>query len=482
MVSQKAIDVTGHNIANADTTGYTRQRLLTSSVEPASGSSRFYSLGQGQTGGGVTIRTVDQIRSPFLDRQFRNENTRTAEWSTRADHLAYVEGLFDELSGTGLSEALKQFSNSLQEVSKNPVNKEYRTNLLQTASNLADIFSNFSSQLAEKQGDQDQAIVVTIGQINDIASTIAELNGQIEKYELTGQTANDLRDKRNTLLDDLSSMTGFSASENTDGELQVKIGGETLIDHDTVRALQAVATIDNPLTGVADSLHAVVWADTGTNVDIGGGSLKALVDLRDGATSDRVGMPYLNEQLNRLARGIAESFNAAHEAGWSLPADSNGNVSNTGIPFFTTSDGSSTFTAANITVNPAIVQDVYQIAASSVQITDSTLRGNNGNALDMGMLFDSSGIAGIGSFNGFLDSLVGEIAVETAHASTRLSGEEALLSSLSQQRQSVSAVSLDEEATNLIKYQHSYAAAARLITAIDENLDILINRTGLVGR
>ena len=158
MVSQKAIDVTGHNIANAETSGYTRQRLVTASVEPATGATRFLMAGQGQTGGGVTIRTVDQIRSPFLDRQYRNESTRTAQWATRADQLAYVEGLFDELSGTGLSDALSDFSASLQEVSKNPINKEHRTNLLQTATNLTDIFGHFSSQLVEMQNDQDQEI------------------------------------------------------------------------------------------------------------------------------------------------------------------------------------------------------------------------------------------------------------------------------------------------------------------------------------
>nr|MBP7402996.1 flagellar hook-associated protein FlgK [Clostridia bacterium] len=418
----------------------------------------------------------------FLDRQYRNENSRTTEWSTRADHLAYVEGLFDELSGTGISDALTRFANSLQEVSKNPVNKEYRTNLLQNASNLADVLTHFSAQLTEKQADQDQAIVVSVNQVNVIARSIGDLNTQISKYELSGQKANDLRDKRNMLLDELSGLTGFEASENTDGELQVRIGGELLIDHDQIRTLATVLSIDNPITGADDSLHGIVWEDTGTAAPIQGGSIHALLNLRDGASANEIGMPYLNEQLNRLARGIAESFNQVHEAGWTMPADSNGNVSVTGVPFFTTSNGAAVFTAANISVNPAIAQDVFRIAASSVQITNSTLQGNNGNALELLTLFDSSALPDIGSYNGFLDSLVGEIAVETEESSTRLTSELTLLSSLDQQRQSVSAVSLDEEATNLIKYQHSYAAAARLITAIDEALDVLINRTGVVGR
>ena len=482
MVSQKAIDVTGHNIANAETSGYTRQRLVTASVEPATGATRFLMAGQGQTGGGVTIRTVDQIRSPFLDRQYRNESTRTAQWATRADQLAYVEGLFDELSGTGLSDALSDFSASLQEVSKNPINKEHRTNLLQTATNLTDIFGHFSSQLVEMQNDQDQAVVITVGQVNNAATTISDLNIQIAQYELGGQKANDLRDQRDVLLDELARMTAFEASENADGELQVRIGGEILVDHDQTRLLQAIPSIDNPMTGETDGLHAIVWADNGTLVGITGGSLKAMMDLRDGATSDNIGMPYLNEQLGRLATGIAEAINAVHSSGWTLPAEANGYISTAGIPFFTTSDGSATFTAANLAVNPAIVQDVFQIAASSVEISDPSQRGNNGNALAIIALFDSDAIPGIGSFSGFFDSMIGEIAVESSNAFTRLSGQQALLSSLDMQRQSISAVSLDEEATNLIKYQHSYAAAARLITAIDECLDVLINRTGVVGR
>lgn len=481
-VSQKGIEVTGHNIANADTVGYSRQRLTTVSVQPASASGRFVSAGREQAGGGVMILSIDQIRSPFLDRQYRNENMRTSEWSIRSDHLNYVEGLFDELSGTGLSDALNRFAVSMNELSKNPVNKEFRTNLLQTASNLADTFGHFASQLAEKQMEQDGEIVVTAGQINDIADSIVDLNLQIAKYELSGQKANDLRDRRNLMLDNLSSLTAYTLDHTAEGSIQVRIGGELLVDHDTARYLSAPQTVDNPIDGVPASLHALTWEDSGEPVGITGGSLKALIDLRDGDTSDRIGMPYLCAQLDLLARGIAESINAVHSTGWTFPADANGNVSNTGNPFFATSDGSSVFTASNFAVDPRIVQDVYQIATSLVEIADGTQSGNNGNVLRMMDLFDSRNIPGIGSYNGFLDSLAGEIAVETAHSKNRLSGQEALLESLGLQRQSISAVSIDEEATQLIRYQHSYAAAARLITAIDEALDILVNKTGIVGR
>lgn len=487
--TQKSIDVTGHNIANANTEGYTRQRLQVASIEAKVGYSRFSSAVKGVTGGGVDVVTVDQIRNPFLDRQYHNENSAYQEWSTRAENVSYIEGLFDELSDTGITKALSEFSDSVQEASKDPVSKEYRTNMLQNALKFTETLNHYATQLADKQAEQDQSVSVVAGQINDISKTIADLNTQIERYELSGQKANDLRDQRNLLLDKLSSFVPIETQENSKGQMRVIMKGnplQSLVEHDQTTSLVVIKDKTNTVTGEPNSLNSIYWDNGVTPADITGGSLKAYMDLRDGNTPTDIGIPYLSNQLNLFASAFAESFNAVHESGWTMLDTNTGTTSKTGVSFFTSpvdlSGVPTPVTALNITVNPDIVSNAYNIALSSTEITSSIQKSNNETALKLVDLFNSTGIPDIGGYNTFIESFVGEIAVEASHTENRVSGQKSLLDSIDQQRQSVSGVSIDEEMTNLMQYQHSYTAAARMITTIDEMLDVLINKTGTVGR
>ncbi len=487
--TQKSIDVTGHNIANANTKGYTRQRLQVVSIEPQVGYSRFSSATKGASGAGVEVVTVDQIRNPFLDRQFRNENSLHKEWSTKAENLSYVESLFDELSDKGLLNSMNEFTASIQEASKNPVSRENRTNMLQNALKLTETINHYASQLSEKQIEQNQSIKIVAGKINDIALTISDINIQISRYELSGQKANDLRDKRNELLDELSSMVPVETQEDGNGNFKVSIKGnpsQLLVNHDQVTSLSVIQNKTNPMNGEVNSLNEIYWDNGITKVDIIGGSLKAYMDLRDGNTPQNIGIPYLNEQLNRFTSALANSFNSVHASGWTMLDTNTGTISQTGINFFVAPKDSLgnplPITALNITINPDIVSNSYKIALSSNEIVNDYEKANNKNAVALAQIFSKADIPDIGGFNTFIESFVGEIGVEASHTINRVSGQQSLLDSIDQQRQSISGVSLDEEMTNLMQYQHSYTAAARMITAIDEMIDVLINRTGMVGR
>jgi len=475
-VSQKALDVTGHNISNANTPGYTRQRLIVASVEPTGGSSRFAVSERGATGQGVVPVTVDQIRSPFLDRQFYRENSRVGDLATRAEHLTYVERLFDELSDTGLSQSFDQFSASLQEASKNPVNKEFRTNLLQNALKLTETFHHYTAQLRDKTADLDHSLRIQAGQVNDLAQGIADCNSQIARYELSGQKANDLRDKRNALIDQLSGLIDITTRENESGVLQIHTGDRLLVDHAQANRLAAIPDLTDPVTGTANALHRLAWASDNSSLQPAGGSLKALIDLRDGDTTEQLGIPAIHHQLDRLAGALATTFNQVHQAGWGLPDQENGLMSETGVPFFAGS------TAASLSIHPLVLDNLNRIALSSEPVTGAPQAGNNRNALVLTALFSDRQIPDIGSYAGYLGSFVSGLAVECAHVEKRLEGQKLLIDSIDQQRQSVSSVSMDEEMTRMIRFEKSYAAAARMITTIDEMLDVLINRTGLVGR
>lgn len=487
--SQKGLEVSGHNIANASTPGYSRQRLSLNAVEPPTGYMKYSNGAKGRVGGGVNIITVDQIRNPFLDRQFRNEETRLNYYSGKADGLAYVEALFDELNNANLSDSIADFRASISEVAKDPTNREFRTNMLQNAIKMTETFQHYSNQLIDKQAEQNSQVSVLAGQVNDLSRSISDLNLQIASFELSGQKANDLRDQRNLYLDELSGLTDISYSYDNNDYLTVKIGSDELLSHGNYTKIIAEPDAGNEaLDPTAPGLLALRWDDgTGTgasDVVMSGGKIKAILDMRDGNTTDNLGIPWVLNQLNDLASTMAIQFNDIHESGWTLPND--GDPSETGIKFFAEPDEALPnhgVTAGNFAVSDDIKNNVFLIAASSEAVDPAIYnQGNSGNMDKMSAFFDKVDVPVIGSVSGFLKGILGNIAVEASQANNMLSSQNVLRDSISLQRESVSGVSLDEEMTNIIKFQHSYAAASRMITAIDQNLDVLINKTGLVGR
>lgn len=218
--NQKALDVTAHNIANAETEGYTRQRIDTQSIDPYSSSTRIAPLTNSLVGGGVRIDSIQQLRNQFLDRQYRNEASLMGEWFVKSDVYNYIETLFEEPSDTGIMNAIDNFFVGLQELASNVGSKDVRTNFLQQAITLTDTIRHYDRQMSQLQEEQDFAFTTSVNQVNEIVSNIVSLNESIARYELGGNTANDLRDKRNLLLDTLSEYANITYSET-------KIGNES---------------------------------------------------------------------------------------------------------------------------------------------------------------------------------------------------------------------------------------------------------------
>jgi len=268
-----------------------------------------------------------------------------------------------------------------------------------------------------------------------------------------------------------------------------------LVDHLSYRTLDVDKSKENPIKGEAN-LYAIKWEGTDIYLDLNdikGGKLKGYLDMRDGNIESNMGIPYFIEELNAFAQDIADVFNDIHKKGYTLPSDENGNTSKNGICFFTndedTEDG---ITAKNIVVSKEIMESVYNIATSSQQLSagDPTGWGNNEIALQLAdlrnkdkiVVGEGDNIREIEGLENTIKSIIADLAVESSHSSKMKEGQDILVYNLETQRLSISGVSIDEEMTNLVQYQHAYSAAARMITAIDEALDVLINRTGVVGR
>lgn len=489
---QTALDITGHNIANANTQGYTRQvaNLKATTPETVLGLGHSLSLGTG-----VSLDTIGRARDAFTDRQYRWETSKQGYWGTQQDMLQKVEGMFNEPSDNSLSSDLNNFWNGWSDLSKDPENMGARSVVSERALALTDSFHNMAQQITDKKGDIEANVKVQVHQINNYADQIKNLNDQIKRAEVGGNNPNDLRDKRDQLVDELSQIVSVRVVETKDPKFtdrdvnsyKVMIGDETssdntLVDDSTVRHL-----IDPPPQ--SGGVSQVQWEDkAGTSVALGNqmGQLGANLELRD------VYLVKLGEKFDTLAQGVADAVNQIHKTGQGLKTS-------TGIDFFTMTQANGTesavttsaanVTAANIRLNSVISGDLSQIATgkiiSPVTVGDGSVAqalstlATGWTALTNISTSQLASLSSSSSLGDFYGANIAQLGVDVQQANRMKSGEDVLVTHISNQRESYSGVSLDEEMTNLVKYQKSYAAAARMVTMMDDMLNTIVNGMGL---
>lgn len=479
-VSQQAITLTGNNISNANTEGYTRQRLVIESLYPNT-VTRFGGLLQ--IGGGAEVTNIEQVRSEYIDRQLRDEYASLGQWGTRSEELQFIESIMDETSESGsITAALTDFYDSISKLITDPDSKEVRTNLQQNGIKLCETFNYYYNQLVDLQNSYNEAMKATATKINSLLTGIANYNEEIYGYELGGQNANELRDSRNMLLDELSQLVNISYSEDADGKLTVSVDGTTMVNHTDATLLEVIADQTSVVSGLS-GFYSIYYEGTTTDFEYSGGKLQAYQDLRDSTAVETMGIPYMLSSLNTLAQSIAQEFNAVHETGYTIPYG--GGTSQTGIDLFEVpAGGYNAINAGNITLSDEVMDSVYNIAASGAVVDLSaadTQEGNNEVALALYALTSSTELATVGSFSDYLKSFVVQVGIASAGSQETSDTQNVIVNSLETRRESVSGVSVDEEMINLVSYQYAYAAASRVLTAIDEALDVLINSTGRVG-
>jgi flagellar hook-associated protein 1 FlgK len=437
LAQQRAIDVTGHNIANASTPGYSRQRadLVTSLPFPDQPA--------GLLGTGVDVSGYQRVRDSFIDVQLRAQTMRKGSAEAQQDGLAQIEGALAEPSDNGLSSLLGKYWAAWQNVSNSPENVASRQALAQAAASLANGFNSVSTQLQTVQGQTAQQQSLTMSQVNSIGTRIASLTESIKAAELSGGQPNDLLDQRDLLVDQLSelgnvSISTTSGTPGTLGAIDVTFAGSTLVSDTTASGL--ALPLSNLTSGKLAGMAAVVTAIT------------------DPSTG------YLT-RLNQLAASLASATNTQHALG----TDLNGNP---GGAFFTVTTGNE---AGTLAVDPSILASPDLIAASS-----NGAPGDATNALAIADL-QSSNLLGSSTIDNGYSQLVTQIGADSQQAQQSLDTTSALVDTLSNRRQSVSGVSLDEEMANLLQFQRGYQASARALTAMDDMIDTLVNRTGKVG-
>lgn len=458
---QRALDITGHNIANANTEGYTRQVADMTATLPYTVPAFNSPVTPMQVGTGVEISQIKRIREGFLDTQIRKETTTLGYWESKQYALKKIEVILREPSDNGLRTVMDKFWGSMQELSKNPESEGVRALVRETGVTLANTFNQLSKQLTDLKTDADTSIGIKVGEANNYASQINALNKEISVLQAAGQNANDLRDKRDLLIEKLSKLMNITYSEDAAGIVTVTVGGVNYVD-----ATTAVTGIINTInkTGLGATLN---WTlPPAGPVTITGGEIFGLNEVYTTITTN-----YLTD-LDNLASTFAAEVNALHSAGFGLGA-----VPPTGNNFFA---GGPPITAANIQVAAPILADLKNIAAAK---TAAGSPGDGGNALAMAQLKQKLTMsAGTVTFDDFYRSLASRLGVQSQEAIRMSDNQDFLLNQLKNNRNEISGVSLDEEMTNMVRFQQSYNAAARLVTAMDEMIDVVVNRMGLVGR
>jgi len=445
--SQYAMDVTAHNIANANTPGYSRQRVILGTTESFPVPSWNRPLIQGQLGTGVKVQTIQRMRDSFFDGQIRRENQSLGGWEVKRNTLQQLETIFNEPSEASLLNIMGEFWNSWQQLTKNPESLSIRSTVLEMGRMLSTSFNQLDAKLTRVQDNLNEQIMVKVDEINNIARRISALNKDILRIKTFGTEPNDLMDERDLLVDQLSKIVDIQIFNMDTGTMVISINGMQLVGEHSVNELQVVPN------GMNNGYFDVKWKFADFGVEIYGGELKSLIDMRD----NTIPLKY-KADLDTLAASLIDEINIVHSSGFGLDGTPGGD-------FFTGTK------ASDITLSPDVA-DPKHIAASS-----SGAAGDNSNALAIallknGLLMDGNTI----SFDDYYRSIITNLGIESQEATRMVSNGKLYYDLIENHRQSVSGVSLDEEATNMIKYQRAYQAAARVVTAFDDMLDVLINR------
>jgi flagellar hook-associated protein 1 len=443
IAEQGALETTTNNVANVNTPGYSREQPVLVASDPVVVDPLTF-------GTGVTLQSVESIRDPILESQIQQQTQAQGQFSTLASALQQTQGNFTTTT-SDIGTEISNFFDSINQLSTNPSDLSLRQGVLTAARNLATSFNTTANNLTQQQSNLDSSVVQTVGQVNQLTEQIAQLNGQISNLENVGETAGTFVDQRQQAIDQLSSLVDVSVIPSDNTLTLTTANGAPLVTGQQSFQLQ---TQTNPA-----GLHEIYSQGNDITNQITSGQLGGTIEARDQE------IPGILTQLNTLAAGLANAVNTVQAGGFDL----NGIA---GTNLFNPPPAGGTGAAASLSV---AITDPSLIAASS----DGTA-GSNGNADAMYALGSQAVISGQ-SPSDYYSGIVFNVGNDTANAAAEQSASAQILQQLNDQRASVSGVSLDEEAANMVQYQDAYAASAQVITTINDMMYAVINMTTLTG-
>lgn len=526
--SNVAINTTAHNISNINTPGYTKQ--VTN--QAANESIRVYQE-YGTVGTGVNVQSIDQLRSSYYDTKYWQANTNYGQYAALENYSTLIEDYLDEFNLEGFTKEYANLFNAINDLQRDPTSVVGRNQVVNYAKSICDYFNVLSANFSNIQKQANDEIKSTVDTINTIAEQIVSLNKQINVIEINGGFANDLRDQRALLVDELSGYANTKVTEKEIGngatEYKVYINNQPLVDMYNYNKLLTVTRENGHRRNASDidGLYDLEWDNTldfNMYSDSFTGSLKAAIDIRDGCNeayeilglkdengdflmdadgkpvdvqdlteeeyndylaqgyskgmtsyanarfnSSYKGIPYYQQQINNFIQTIADVFNDTIKGGEARVTDK------PVVDFFTSKYGDTYITASNATVNPDLVADITLLPYSY----DTTKGNANVDMVEALLSIKDKVVINNGTFSDFLASMVSVSSIDGGRIRTFSATYMNIKDTIDNQRQSVSGVDEDEEAVDLVKFQKAYDLSSKVISVMQQIYRKLIEETGL---
>jgi len=435
LAQQTALHTASHNISNANTEGFSRQRVQMQA-------DLSYTLaGVGQLGTGVKMASVVRMVDDYVNKQIRNENSAYEQYNAKSQTLDQLEIILNEPSTTGINFTLNEMFNAWQELSKNPENLSSKTIVVEKTKALVETINHISNQIESLKFETNDQINKNILDFNSTVEKIEALNKQIFNITVKGEVPNDLLDQRDLLLKDLSSIAKVDVRYDPYGRAEIELDGKTVLN----------AEVRNKLDRNSDGKFTI----GGDEIEISTGRIKGYLESID--ILDDV-----EKKLDDFAKEMATQVNSVHNPG----------PDHKGYDIFIDIDSSK-----SIRINHVIDEDNSLISAGGNSESTSEI-GDGNRALEISKLRNkvlSDGSTIPRKYN----DIVTRVGISKQQSDNIVANQEVLLNQLILKRESTSGVSIDEEVTNVLKYQRAYEANARVISVLNEMLDVLINRTGV---
>lgn len=442
---RKAIDTSGHNLANVNTPGYTRQRLVVETVTTEGE--------MGSTGAGAEGTRIIAIKNEFTQKQLQVETSLEGSLEVKDDTLRQTLNALQETidrsgsgaSTNGLSQKFGEFFASLQSLSNNPSSIADRQVVLQKAQDLAAKFNQIDSRLGTIGSELEARLETEVTGANQLLEDIAGLNRAIAGEESAGDSASDLRDARQSKIESLAKLVKFDAVEQPNGAVNIVVGGQSMVE-----GIEVTSSLE---TFTSDEGQLMVGAEgQASPLNLGGGSMTGIISVRDGQ------LARVRTEIDQLASVLIGEANAVHAAGFGLGGE-------TGAAFF---EGTG---AGTIAVNSDLLKNPSRLQASGkegVAGDNTTVRGL------AGLASKAQGALSGQTFVGRQTQIVSALAQDASSATADLEDQLKMTAFVRGQRDSVSGVSLDEEMANLVMFQKAFQASAKLISMTDEMLATII--------
>lgn len=427
--SRAGMEVTSHNVSNVNTPGYTRQRIELTSTD-------VLNLKNGMINAGVKVVGVKQIRDEFIEGEIRRISNLVGNYSIEKEILTRIESLLNEPGETGLGKLLENFFNAFDDLSKNPEDRAIRVSVIHTGKALSERFNDIFNSLLGIKKDIISELEAKVGKINQIIEDLGKLNQSAINLRNSGAEINDIRDKINQKLKELSELADLVVSYDKSGSVRVSMGGVMVVDKNFIQTIEL---------RFVDGFAKIVSLRDGSEIKLKSGEVFALQSLFNES------IPEIKQKFDELAQNLIKKVNDFHKVGYGIDGS-------TGLDFFIGTG------AGNIQVNKSIIDNPSKISSS---INGDI--GNNEVALAISSLRNDVKILG------FYNSMVSDIGLRTKISSDNENLHRMVLNQIESQRDAISGVSIDEEMLNMIKFQKMFEASAKVIQTVNEMIDAVLS-------